>query len=89
VEMFPQARGYSRAWYIDERDNEFAESVVGKLAGLWEAIHAFAHLSVDVAIGNLGFQLVKFNDGWRQHMCGDADVFIIRKVTAVIEIFQI
>jgi hypothetical protein len=57
VEMFSQAGGH-RAWYIAKRGKEFAESVVGKLAGLWEAIHAFAHLSVDVAIRNLGFQLV-------------------------------
>jgi hypothetical protein len=57
VEMFPQVGGH-RAWYIAERGKEFAESVVGKLAGLWEAIHTFVHLSVGVAIRNLGFQLV-------------------------------
>jgi hypothetical protein len=57
VEMFSQAGGH-RAWYLAKRGKEFAESVVGKLAGLWEAIHAFAHLSVDVAIRNLGFQLI-------------------------------
>ncbi len=57
VEMFPQAGGH-RVWYIAKRGKEFVEPVVGKLAGLWEAIHAFAHLSVDVAIRNLGFQLV-------------------------------
>jgi hypothetical protein len=57
VEMFPQA-GVHRAWCIAERGKEFAEPVVGKLPGLWEAIHAFAHLGVDVAIRNLGFQVV-------------------------------
>jgi hypothetical protein len=57
VEMFPQAGGH-RAWYIAKWGKEFVEPVVGKLSGLWEVIHASAHLSVDVSIRSLGFQLV-------------------------------
>jgi hypothetical protein len=82
LEMYPRAGGH-RAWYIAKQGKEFAESVVGKLAGLWEGIRAFAHLSI------LDSSWYNATMAGNQHMRGDADIFIIREVTSEIEIFQI
>ncbi len=62
VEMLPQA-GRDRTWHVSKRLEEVAKTVVGKFSCLWEAIHAFAYFSVDVAIDNFGFEFVELNDG--------------------------
>jgi hypothetical protein len=71
------------------RGKVFYQSVVCKLACLGQAVHTFAHLGIDIVIDNQGFKIVQGNDCLRQHVTGNADVFIVEKVAVQVEVLEI
>jgi hypothetical protein len=83
-----------QAWSDEARDiaiggQKFAASVVGKLFGLGKAVYAFSDLGVNVPIVDFVFEFVDCNNGWREHMGGDAYVLVVGKVTAEVKILQV
>ena len=74
--------------HISKRIKELEEAVVGNIVCSWESVHTFSHLSINRSIGDLGFEVVEVNDGWRQQINGDREVFIICEVTSQLNVFQ-
>jgi hypothetical protein len=89
VLVTPEARGNCCAGYVAGRGKEFAEAVVGQLAGLQEAVHAFANLGIYVAVIDFRFEVIEGDDLGRQHEGRDADVFVHFKVATQEEILEV
>jgi hypothetical protein len=68
---------------------EFLKLEIGKSSGLRETVHAFAYFSVHESVDDLGLQVVQFDDFVREHVLGDADIFVLVQVAAKVEIFQV
>jgi hypothetical protein len=71
------------------RGEKFDKTVICKLAGLRESIHAFADFGVDVSVMDEGFEVVELYDGVRQEVQRDSDVLEIWKIATKVEIFQV
>jgi hypothetical protein len=83
-----------QAWSDGTRDiaiggQKFAEFVVGELSGLGKAVHAFSGFGLNVPIVDFVFEFIERNNGWREHMGGDAYVLVVGKVTAEVKILQV
>jgi hypothetical protein len=68
---------------------EFLKLEIGKLSSLRETIHAFASFSIYESIDSLVLQVVQLDDFVREHVLGDADIFILVQFAAKVEVFQV
>ena len=68
---------------------EFLKLEIGKSSSLRETVHAFAYFSVYESVENLVLQVVQLDDFVREHLFGDADIFILLQFAAKVEIFQV
>ncbi len=68
---------------------EFLKLEIGKSSSLRETVHAFAYFSVYESVDNLVLQVVQLDDFVREHVLGDADIFVLVQFAAKVEIFQV
>jgi hypothetical protein len=62
--VFPKAWCVA-SWDVAECSQVFSQFVVGDDAGLWEAVHAFADLDVNIPVVNEWEEVVLANDFFR------------------------
>jgi hypothetical protein len=68
---------------------EFLKLEIGKSSSLRETVHAFAYFRVYKSVDNLVLQAVQLDDFVREHVLGDADIFVLVQFAAKVEIFQV
>ena len=88
MEILPEAR-CDGAGNVAVGLEEFLKLEIGKSSGLRETVHAFAYFSVHKSIDDLGLQVAQLDDFVREHVLGDADIFVIVQFAAKVEIFQV
>jgi hypothetical protein len=88
VVVFPQSRS-ERTGDIAVGLKKSNEAVVGDAAGLWEAVHSFADLDIDVPMVDERRKLVVLHDGVGDDVQGDAHVLVLLHRSVEVEVLQV
>jgi hypothetical protein len=85
----PQARGEERHGYIAVGLQENGEVIIGNVPSLWEAIHTFTDLDINMVVMHKGRQVVFGHNQVRNDRNRDGHVFVLVHGCVQIKIFEI